>query len=106
VRPTLLLLAHMAASPGSVLLLVEPDAHLEILRQRQIYDALTVAARESGNQLIAASHSEVILNEAADRDMVVAFVGKAHRIDRRGSQVLESLESIGFEHYLQADQRG
>ncbi len=105
-QQTLLLLAHMAASPGSVLLLDEPDAHLEILRQRQIYDALTDAARESGNQLIAASHSEVILNEAADRDMVVAFVGKPHRIDGRGSQMLKALKSIGFEHYLQAEQRG
>ena len=105
-QQTLLLLAHMAASPGSVLLLDEPDAHLEILRQRQIYDALTDAARESGSQLIAASHSEVILNEAADRDMVVAFVGKPHRIDGRGSQVLKALKSIGFEHYLQAEQRG
>jgi energy-coupling factor transporter ATP-binding protein EcfA2 len=105
-QQTLLLLAYMAASPGSVLLLDEPDAHLEILRQRQIYDALTDAARESGSQLIAASHSEVILNEAADRDMVVAFVGKPHRIDGRGSQVLKALKSIGFEHYLQAEQRG
>lgn len=35
-QQTLLLLAHMTANPGSVLLLDEPDAHLEILRQRQI----------------------------------------------------------------------
>jgi hypothetical protein len=33
---TLLLLAHMAVHPGAVLLMDEPDAHLEILRQRQI----------------------------------------------------------------------
>ena len=40
-QQTLLLLAYIAAHPGSVLLLDEPDAHLEILRQRQIYQVLT-----------------------------------------------------------------
>jgi len=35
---------------------------------------------------MVASYSEVLLNEAADRDVVVAFVGKPHRIDDRGSQ--------------------
>ena len=37
-QQTLLLLAHLEANPESVLLLDEPDAHLEILRQRQIYN--------------------------------------------------------------------
>ena len=41
-------------------------------------------AQENNNQIIAASHSEVLLNEAADRDVVVAFVGKPHRIDDKG----------------------
>lgn len=105
-QQTLLLLAHMAANPGAVLLLDEPDAHLEILRQRQIYDVLTDTAQETGSQIIAASHSEVILNEAAGRDLVVAFVGKPHRIDDRGSQVAKALREIGFEQYLQAQETG
>ncbi len=105
-QQTLLLLAHLTVNPNSVLLLDEPDAHLEILRQRQIYQLLTDAAREQGSQIIAASHSEVVLDEAADRDVVVAFVGKPHRIDDRGSQLLKSLKEIGFEHYYQAEQTG
>lgn len=105
-QQTLLLLAHMAANPGSVLLLDEPDAHLEVLRQRQIYQVLSETATETGSQLIAASHSEVILNEAADRDMVIAFIGKPHRIDDRGSQVAKALKEIGFEHYVQAIETG
>jgi hypothetical protein len=48
----------------------------------------------------------VLLNEAADRDVVIAFVGKPHRIDDRGSQVLKALKEIGFEHYYQAEQTG
>lgn len=105
-QQTLLLLAHMEANPGAVWLLDEPDAHLEILRQRQIYQVLSEAAAGTGNQIIAASHSEVFLNEAADRDMVVAFVGKPHRIDDRGSQLLKALKEIGFEHYYQAEETG
>lgn len=105
-QQTLLLLAHLTVNPGSVLLLDEPDAHLEILRQRQIYQLLTRSAREQGSQIIAASHSEVVLNEAADRDVVVAFLGQPHRIDDRGSQLLKSLKEIGFDQYYQAEQTG
>jgi energy-coupling factor transporter ATP-binding protein EcfA2 len=88
------------------LLLDEPDAHLEILRQRQIYQILTKTAESQGCQVLAASHSEVLLNEAADRDIVVAFIGKPYRIDDRGSQVLKPLRAIGFDQYYQAEQRG
>ncbi|MEP6913647.1 MAG: AAA family ATPase [bacterium] len=105
-QQTLLLLAHLAVNPKSVLLLDEPDAHLEILRQRQIYQLLTKSAEEQGSQIVAASHSEIILNEAADRDVVVAFLGKPHRIDDRGSQVVKALKEIGFDQYYQAEQTG
>ena len=105
-QQTLLLLAYIAAHPGSVLLLDEPDAHLEILRQRQIYQILTGLATKHGSQIIAASHSEVILNEAAGRDMVIAFLGRPHRIDDRKSQVLKSLRDIRFEQYYQVQQTG
>lgn len=105
-QQTLLLLVYLAAHANSVILLDEPDAHLEILRQRQIYQVLTEMAREQSSQIIAASHSEVVLNQAARRDMVIAFVGKPHRIDNRGSQVLKSLRDIGFEQYYQAEQTG
>ena len=105
-QQTLLLLAYITAHPGSVLLLDEPDAHLEILRQRRIYQVLTELAREHDSQIVAASHSEIILNEAADRDVVIAFLGTPHRIDDRGSQLLKSLRTIGFEQYYQAQQMG
>ena len=105
-QQTLLLLAYMFANPGSILLLDEPDAHLEILRQRQIYEKLNLVALENNNQLIMASHSEVLLNEAADRDIVVAFVGSPHIVNDRGSQILKSLKEIGFEQYYQAEING
>lgn len=105
-QQTLLLLAYMHANPGAVLLLDEPDAHLEILRQRQIYGVLAETAEQTGSQIVAATHSEVVLNEAAGRDVVVAFVGRPHRIDNRGSQVAKALKEIGFEDYYQAEKTG
>jgi ABC-type taurine transport system ATPase subunit len=105
-QQTLLLLAHMAIHPGAVLLLDEPDAHLEILRQRQIYEVLSQQAEQTNSQLIAASHSEIVLNEAAERDVVVAFVGRPHRIDDRGHQVLKALRDVGFDQYYLAEITG
>ncbi len=106
-QQTLLLLAHLYANPKTVLLLDEPDAHLEILRQRQTYKLLTDVATAQGSQIVVASHSEVVLNEAAGRDVVIAFVGRQpHRIDNGGSQVLKALQDIGFDQYYQAEQTG
>ncbi|MCH7812986.1 MAG: AAA family ATPase [Planctomycetes bacterium] len=105
-QQTLLILAHLYANTRTVLLLDEPDAHLEILRQRQIYQLLTEMAEKQGSQIIAASHSEIVLDEAADRDVVIAFVGRPHRIDNGGSQVRKALRNIGFDQYYQAEQTG
>jgi predicted ATPase len=105
-QQVLLILAQMHVNQNSVILMDEPDAHLEILRQRQIYQVLSQASQAQNSQVIIASHSEVILNEAAERDVVVAFVGKPHRIDDRGSQVLKALKEIGFDQYYQAEQVG
>lgn len=105
-QQTLLLLSHLYANPRSILLLDEPDAHLEILRQRQIYNLLSDVSSAQDSQIIAASHSEVVLNEAATRGQVVAFVGKPHSLADRGSQLVKALKDIGFEDYYQAEQTG
>jgi ABC-type taurine transport system ATPase subunit len=106
-QQVLLLFSYMLANPGSVLLLDEPDAHLEILRQRDVYNLLTDTASANGSQIIAASHSEIILQEAAERDVVIAFVGTPHRIDVRSKgQVKKALESIRMADYYLAEQKG
>lgn len=108
-QQVLLLMSFLLANPGSVLLLDEPDAHLEILRQRDVYNLITDVARQFGSQIVAASHSEVVLEEAAERDVVVAFVGKPHRIDTRSnsrSQVRKALENIRMADYYLAEQMG
>ena len=106
-QQTLLLLAYMHINPGSVILLDEPDAHLEILRQRQMYKRLMEVAESRRNQLIIASHSEVLLEEASRRDdSVVAFIGAPHPMLGRGEQVQKALREIGFNQYYQAEQKG
>ena len=107
-QQVLLLLSFLLANPGSVLLLDEPDSHLEILRQRDVYNLITEVAAENGSQIVAASHSEVVLQEAAERDVVMAFVGTPHRIDTRsrGAQVRKALESIRITDYYLAQQKG
>ena len=109
-QQTLLLLAYMYTNPGAVLLLDEPDAHLEIVRQSQNYRLINEVARESGSQIIAASHSEVLLRQAAqeEEDKVIAFIGrKPHRLDNnRVNQVLKALAEIEFDQYYLAEQTG
>lgn len=106
-QQVLLLLSYLLANPGSVLLLDEPDAHLEVLRQRDVYNLITGIAAGNDSQVIAASHSEVVLQEAAERDVVVAFVGKPHRMDTRSRhQVRKALESIRMADYFVAQQTG
>ena len=53
----LLVFAYLYSHPGSVLLIDEPDAHLEILRQRQVYVLLRELASENASQVILGSRS-------------------------------------------------
>ena len=105
VQQVLLLLVYLFANPNSVLLLDEPDAHLEILRQRQIFNLIQDIAAENNSQIIAASHSEVVLNETANKGTVVAFTGMPHVMDKK-SQLIKSLTTIGFDQYYNAEQKG
>ena len=108
-QQTLLLLAHLYDNPANtVFLLDEPDAHLEILRQRQIYNLIREVAEQQNSQIISASHSEVLLNEAAQRNSAVAFIGKNPHLlgQNKQDQVMKALAEIGFEYYYEAERTG
>ena len=107
-QQTLLILVYMYAHPGAVVLLDEPDAHLEILRQRQIYTCIKELAEKSNSQIMIASHSEVLLNEAATgQDQIIACVGHPHTLAQgKRNEVLKALTFLGFEDYYQAEQTG
>ena len=103
-QQTMMLLAFVYLNPGTVLLLDEPDAHLEILRQRQIYEVVDDVATRNDSQLIIATHSEVLLNHATPKDLVIAFVGRPHPLDGHRSEVVNALSEYGFQHYVQAEE--
>ena len=107
-QQVLLLLAHLYDnSENTVFLLDEPDAHLEILRQRQIYNLIVDAAERKNSQIISASHSEILLGEAAQRESAIAFVGKPHILGKnKQSNVISALKEIGFEFYYEAERKG
>ena len=104
-QQTLLILAFLYLHPGSVIMLDEPDAHLEILRQKRIYEIIKRVAREQQGQVIAVTHSEVILNESAQKDTVIAFIGKPHRLNDK-SQLVKALGHYGWDQYFLAKQKG
>jgi AAA15 family ATPase/GTPase len=104
-QQTLLLLAYMYAHPNTILLLDEPDAHLEVIRQREIFYNLTKIANITNSQLIIASHSEVILNQAAEKSKIIALI-EDNAIELTSAQSItqfrKSLIEIGWEKYYLA----
>lgn len=73
----LLVYAGLLYGEASVLLLDEPDAHLHILLQDKIYHDVRDYARQSGSQLIIATHSERLINAAARQNLCVLLDGQA-----------------------------
>lgn len=101
----LLIFAYLYSHKRSVLLVDEPDAHLEILRQKQVYVLLRDIASENGSQVVLVTHSEVILDEALENNLTLLLDGKAD--DLAGKQdIRNSLKHFGAEHYVKARERG
>ena len=101
----LLILAHLYAHKGSVLLIDEPDAHLEILRQQQIYALLHTIADRNGCQVLIATHSEVVMQEALDRHLTLILAGHAEDLASKPA-IKESLKRFGAAHYVRARETG
>ncbi|GAB2583594.1 ATP-dependent nuclease [Spirosoma areae] len=109
-QQTLLLLAYMYAHPGTTLLLDEPDAHLEVIRQREAFQLINTVANETQSQLIIASHSEVVLDEAAEASNIIAIIdSQAIELNPSQSQkrrqvgyLKKALTEIGWERYYLA----
>ncbi|GAB4132279.1 MAG: ATP-binding protein [Raineya sp.] len=101
----LLLLTYIYFNPRSIVLIDEPDAHLEILRQKQVFNLLCEILAKEKSQLVIATHSEALLNEAVQKSNIIAFLGKPHIVNSN-SQIIKSLTTIGFEQYLLAEQKG
>ena len=100
-QQTLLILSYLYWNKHSILMVDEPDAHLEILRQKQIYQILNHVAEENGCQVIIATHSEVILDDAVDTNLTLLLNGEAVNLARQ-QDMKNALRSFGIEHYYRA----
>lgn len=88
-----------------MLLVDEPDAHLEILRQKQVYVLLRDIAAENRSQVVMVTHSEVILDEALDHHLTLLIDGRVEDLARK-DRIRNSLKHFGTEHYVRARERG
>jgi AAA15 family ATPase/GTPase len=98
----LLVLAYLLANQNSVLMIDEPDAHLEILRQNQIFSVLKEIAQKYDCQVIVVTHSEVVLNEA--QKIVFLADGMVQEISDKNEHkfIKNALSDFGIEHYYKA----
>ena len=101
----LLVFAYLFSHKRSVLLVDEPDAHLEILRQKQVYVLLRDIAAENSSQVVIVTHSEVILEEALDTNLTLLLEGRADDLARK-QDIRNSLKHFGADHYVKARERG
>lgn len=103
----LILFAFFLARPSSLLLLDEPDAHLHVILQRDVYDALKKMADRKKCQLIAATHSEILIDAAAP-GRIISFYQRPHRLVARSDrdQVREALKLLNAMDVLLAEQSG
>lgn len=101
----LLIFAYLYSHKRSVLLVDEPDAHLEILRQKQVYVLLRDIATENNSQVVMVTHSEVILNEALDNNLTLLLDGRADDLAAK-KDISNALKHFGADHYVKARERG
>ena len=92
----LLLFGFLYARPATVILLDEPDAHQHVILQKQVYDLVRRVARERGGQVIAATHSEVVL-DATEPARVIGLFGEEPRAldsETERDQLREALKRV------------
>ncbi|MBI2425652.1 MAG: ATP-binding protein [Candidatus Hydrogenedentes bacterium] len=101
----LLIFSYLYSHRRSVLLVDEPDAHLELLRQKQVYVLLRDIASANASQVVIVTHSEVILEEALDTNLTLLVEGKADDLAAK-KDIRAALKHFGAEHYIRAQERG
>ena len=103
---TLLLLAFFYARPSTVLLIDEPDAHMHIILQKQIYDHLRTIASERNCQILVATHSEVVIDNTDPSKIISFYGGKPHPLiyDTERDGVREALKRLKSKDIALAEQ--
>jgi energy-coupling factor transporter ATP-binding protein EcfA2 len=101
----LLLFTHLYLHKGGVILIDEPDAHLEMLRQRQVYVLLRDVAALNECQVVLVTHSAVMLGEALDHNLTLILDGKVDALASK-TDIRNALKHFGTEHYVRARETG
>lgn len=101
VQQMLLILSYLYSHKGGVLMIDEPDVHLEILRQKQVFVILKDVSEETRCQIVIATHSEVILDEAIDTNLTSIVNGMSANLSTQ-SDIKTTLKNLGVEHYYNA----
>ena len=109
---TLLLLTLFYSRKATVFLLDEPEAHLETIRQQQIFRLIKDRAEEKGIQVIMASHSEKFMEEAIDTDgtsqtLIALIEGQPRLLSTQNDKTLtrKSLTQIPASDYYDSARR-
>ncbi|MDA8014001.1 MAG: AAA family ATPase [Gammaproteobacteria bacterium] len=103
----LMLLTFMHSRQGAVLLLDEPDAHLHVILQDQIYAELGQAARASNSQLIIATHSEVVIDSVDPRQLCSLLGAPTKLVDtKEKAALIRSLSALTNTDIMLAREKG
>jgi hypothetical protein len=102
-QQVLMLLAMLGTRPGAVLLLDEPDAHLNMILQDAIYGELRTTAAKTGAQLVVATHSEVIINAVDARELCI-LLDRPRMLanDAERAALIESLRVLSNDDIMRA----
>ncbi len=102
-KQAILLFAYLGAFKNTISLLDEPDAHLEVIKQANVYYSLSDFAKRNNSQLIIASHSESVLNAAKDDLIISSMSGKFEK--ESAKDIKAFLKDYPYEQYLLAKQK-
>lgn len=102
----LLILAFLFGRPSSLILLDEPDAHLHVLLQRELYDIIRALCQERDCQLVIATHSEILIDNTAPEQILSFYRTKPHILEKKThrDEIREALKRVTALELLQADQ--
>ena len=95
----LLTFSYLFSCQRSVLLIDEPDAHLEILRQRQVFSLLRDVASRNESQVILVTHSEVVLRETRDQSVTLILEDRVENLATKGG-IRSALQFFGAENHI------
>ena len=95
---SILLFAFILDNNDSIVLLDEPDAHLENFKQKWLYNKLIEFCKDSQSQIFLATHSESIMNEWIDDNIVWVRWNKTHNLTNQHS--VKNFKKILSEYWV------